>query len=48
MRRGEGRKFVKVSFKPEKKRTDELTLKTRKKRLGEWIEESKKTDETDG
>ena len=48
MRRDEGRKFVKVSFKPEKKRTDEWTLKTRKKRPDEWIERAQKTGETDG
>ena len=48
MRRGEGRKFVKVSFKPEKKRTDKWTLKAGKKRPDEWIEETQKTDETNG
>ena len=48
MRRDEGRKFVKVSFKPKKKRTDEWTLRMRKKRLDEWIEGAQKTDEMDG
>ena len=48
MRRGEGRKFVKVSFKAEKKRAGEWTLKTRKKRPDEWIKGAQKTDETDG
>ena len=48
MRRSEGRKFVKVSFKPEKKRAGEWTLRTRKKRPDEWIEEARKTGETDG
>jgi len=48
MRRGEGRKFVKVSFKPEKKRTGKWTLRERKKRPDKWIEGARKTDETDG
>ena len=48
MRRNEGRKFVKVSFKPEKKRTDEWTLMERKKRPDKWIEGARKTGETDG
>ncbi|MBS5617677.1 MAG: hypothetical protein KHW90_04625 [Clostridiales bacterium] len=39
---------MKVSFKPEKKRTDEWTLRERKKRPGEWIEEARKTGKTDG
>ena len=42
MRRGEGRKFVKVSFKPEKKRTGKWTLRERKKRPDEWIEGTQK------
>ena len=37
MRRDEGRKFVKVSFKAEKKRTDEWTFKAGKKRPDKWI-----------
>ena len=41
-RRSEGRKFVKVSFKPEKKRTDKWTLKAWKKRPDEWIEGGRK------
>lgn len=48
MRRSEWRKFVKVSFKPEKKRTDEWTLRMKKKRMDEWIEGAQKTDEMDG
>ena len=48
MQRDEGRKFVKVSFKPKKKRTDEWTLKTGKKRPDEWIKGARKTGETDG
>ena len=48
MRRGEGRKFVKVSFKPEKKRPDKWTIRARKKRPGEWIEGTRKANETDG
>ena len=48
MRRDEGRKFVKVSFKSEKKRADEWTLRTKKKRPDEWIEGARKTGETDG
>ena len=48
MRRDEGRKFVKVSFKPKKKRAGEWTLKERKKRPDEWIEGTQKTGETDG
>ena len=48
MRRNEGRKFVKVSFKPEKKRTGEWTLREIKKRPDEWIEGGRKTSETDG
>ena len=48
MRRDEGRKFVKVSFKPKKKRTDEWTLKAEKKRPDKWIEGTQKTGETNG
>jgi len=39
---------VKVSFKPEKKRADEWTLKERKKRPDKWIEGTRKTGKTDG
>ena len=39
---------MKVSFKPEKKRTDEWTLRTEKKRPDKWIEGARKTGETDG
>ena len=39
---------MKVSFKSEKKRADEWTLRTKKKRPDEWIEGSRKSDETDG
>ena len=48
MQRDEGRKFVKVSFKAEKKRTDGWTLRTMKKRPDEWIEGEQKTGETNG
>jgi len=48
MQRDEGRKFVKVSFKPKKKRTDEWTLKAGKKRPDKWIEGAQKTGETNG
>ena len=48
MRRSEGRKFVKVSFKPEKKRTGKWTFKTGKKHPDEWIEGTRKTGETNG
>ena len=39
---------MKVSFKPEKKRTDEWILKAEKKRPDEWIEETQKTGEPNG
>ena len=39
---------MKVSFKPEKKRTGKWTLRTEKKRPDKWIEGAQKTDETDG
>ena len=39
---------MKVSFKPEKKRTDEWTSRERKKRPDEWIEGARKKGETDG
>ena len=39
---------MKVSFKPEKKRTDEWTFRERKKRPDEWIEGTQKTGETNG
>ena len=48
IRRGEGRKFVKVSFKPEKKRVDEWTLRAEKKRPDKWIKGTRKTGKTDG
>ena len=48
MERDEGRKFVKVSFKPKKKRTDEWTLKAGKKRPDKWIEGAQKTGKTNG
>ncbi|MFR8175863.1 MAG: hypothetical protein ACLVB5_01450 [Christensenellales bacterium] len=39
---------MKVSFKPEKKRTDGWTLKAGKKRPDEWIEGTQKTGKRDG
>ena len=39
---------MKVSFKPEKKRTGKWTLRERKKRPDEWIEGTQKTGETNG
>ncbi len=39
---------MKVSFKPEKKRTDEWTLKAGKKHPDKWIEGARKTDEKEG
>ena len=48
IRRDEGRKFVKVSFKPEKKRVGEWTFRAEKKRPDKWIEGTRKTGKTDG
>ena len=39
---------MKVSFKPEKKRVDEWTLRAGKKRPDKWIEGTRKTGKTDG